>query len=99
MDDQPVNPHNPAILPPDGCVQPATSDLSTRAAASETAIHNIFLSPNGLRAIWRLLIYIALTVVFLQGATMVLRAFHVHGPKTAADVTWVNMSWSRALQF
>ena len=98
MNDQPAAPNVPGILP-DGYSQPSTSDLANPPAASQPAVHKIFVGPNGLRAGWRLLIYIALTVFCLQAATAVLRAFHVHGPKTAADVTWVNMSWSRALQF
>src|SRR4051812_36707476 len=99
MNDQPTAPNVSGVIPPDGCLQPSTSELAGQAADSQSAIHKIFIGPNGLRAGWRLAIYIALTVVFLQAATMVLRAFHVHAPKSAADVTWINMSWSRALQF
>src|ERR1043165_5496877 len=99
MNDQSAAPNASGVIPPDGGTQPMASELATRAADSHSAAHKIFIGPNGLRAGWRLLIYIALTFICIQIATTVLRAFHVHGPKTAADVTWVNMSWSRALQF
>jgi len=91
MVDQPSNPSLSGDLSP--------FQAAEIVPARQNAVHAIFLGPHGLRAGWRLLIYIVFTFLCIKGATEVLRAFHVHGPKTAADVTWVNMSWSRALQF
>src|SRR5438046_1352460 len=62
MDDQPVNPNPPATWPQDSA-QPA-SDLSGGSEKSQPAFHKIFLGPNGLRAGWRLLIYLAMVYLF-----------------------------------
>jgi membrane protease YdiL (CAAX protease family) len=76
MNDQPANPAAPPILPPDGCVQPNGSDLAKSATTAEAQhlAHKIFIGPDGLRALWRLLMYAALVFVISFAAIQVRRA-------------------------
>src|SRR3954463_3055340 len=99
MADQPADQNFPATLPPDGSVQPSHVSAEMGDQNSGRVVHAIFIGPDGLRAGWRLLIYILLTIACLKGVGMVLHAFGLHAPKTAAEVTPINMAWSRAAQF
>jgi len=102
MTDLPPRSDVPTILPPDGCVQPATSELAAQASGLNTqpAFHRLFLSSQGdLRVFWRLVIYILLCAVCIKLTTAILHAFGVHGPKSEADITPWNMTWGRALPF
>lgn len=101
MNDQPANPNHADIVPSDGGVQPPGSTLANAASPleQENLVHKIFLGPDGLRPGWRLVIYIVLTILCIKLATGLLRAFGVHGAKTAADITPFFMIWSRAMQF
>src|SRR4051812_44286983 len=60
MSDQPAAPNVPAVTSTDGYAQPMTSQLGNQAAGSQSVIYKIFIGPNGLRVLWRLLIYAAL---------------------------------------
>jgi uncharacterized protein len=93
MPDQPADQNFPATLPPNG-VSAGMADSN-----AGRVVHAIFIGPNGLRAGWRLLIYILLTIACLKGAAAIAHAFGLHAPKTAAEVTPINMTWSRAVQF
>ena len=92
---QPINPNPTVDSSPDADMQPAGASSTT----GSNPLHKIFIGPNGLRPVWRLAIYILLCAACIKLTTSLLRAFGVHGVKTAADVNPWSMTWSRALQF
>jgi CAAX protease family protein len=65
MNGQPSDPNSPAIVPPDGCVQPSHTSASALNQDATPAIHKVFIGPNGLRAGWRLLIYVAFVIAIV----------------------------------
>src|SRR3954470_12100267 len=77
MSDQPADPNSPAILPPDGCVQPSHTSATPLNQNVMPAVHKIFLGPNGLRAGWRLLIFALLFATLAWSVNEGLR-FAVH---------------------
>jgi membrane protease YdiL (CAAX protease family) len=83
MDDQPVAPNPPAIIPPDGSVQPASGELTNQAISHpQPAFHKVFLRPNGeLRAGWRLLIFIVIFIVFAKLMNLGVKATGYKVPK------------------
>ena len=83
MTDRPSRPDVPAILPPDGCVQPPGSELAAQADANlQPAFHKIFLRPEGgLRAGWRLLIFVVIFIIFAKLANLGLKATGYKPPK------------------
>ena len=76
MSDSPTNPNPPGILPSD--TFPTGPELSTQAAPSKPAFYKLFVGPDGIRAGWRLLIYLAL--VYLLGLVLN-KSLHASGYK------------------
>lgn len=72
MNDRPVNANPDALLQPDPVTLPAPQPPS----ASNPSLRRIFLGPDGLRAFWSLLIFIALMAPLLWGAHRLLRTLY-----------------------
>jgi uncharacterized protein len=75
---------------PNLTVNPQPEEAPPPPPPSQSVIHSIFLGPNGLRAGWRLLIYVVLTLVIGFGFVVLIgplvRRFHPPGVLTGEGV-------------
>ena len=56
-----------------GAGEPLSQPVENRVAEKPSAIHTIFIGPNGLRAGWRLLIFLLVVFVLSRGLTFTVR--------------------------
>lgn len=62
------------------------SDISVTPAAPKRGLKYVFVGPDGLRAGWCALLFVAITAALIVGLNVGLHAIHFHGPKTDPKV-------------
>jgi len=70
-------------LPPDHDSAPPT----TGSTPSTHTLHKIFIGPDGLRAGWSLLIFIAIFAALARSGNFIAHKLHAPGPKAGAEVS------------